>query len=225
MQEYYDKAKKAKLQGDMDEYRKNRDIAAGILKAQKSTATSSGQTYTGGNGNQTGNMNRNVDSAAEEIRKDREERKAEAQKKKEQEYDDAVRDMHKNRFERWGNLAGSIASTGIGLGMHDNIREAVTTGAIINNPVDVVVTGANRSYANKLAYEGTKDETGKGNEAYKTSGLKNTAKIAAKDYVDTVKDYLKVIENTTVVVPVVKYVKGKSKSKRDSYVEDDIGNL
>ncbi|MNV75129.1 hypothetical protein D3C71_1683970 [compost metagenome] len=111
--------------------------------------------------------------------------------------------------------------------MHDNIRDGITTGAVINHPVDVVVTGASLRHANKLAYEGTKDEEGKGayNDAYKTIPLKTSANNVAKEYMSAVKGYIKAVEASTVVVPVVKYVKGKSKNKRDSYVEDDIGNL
>ena len=150
-------------------------------------------------------------TAAEEIRKNREIAKHEKDAAKIEEYNQELAKYNKNKWEKWANLGGSVAAVTMGVGMTDNVTDALATASIINKPIDFAVTTKARRMANKEAYESIKDP--KKREEYNEKDVKNMLDKARKSWLNaTVK--------SNPIYKVANGVKNRREQRRPDKVDD-----
>lgn len=208
--DYYEKMKEAKRDGNMDLYKDYRDRAAEQMRQERgkyspsSTAGVQGPQYaqtaapTGVQGPQYAQASYTGGPVAGQTGapvKTREQRV--------REYNDSVLEHRQNRRKQWMDTAGTLTSLAVGLGATDELSEALKVADIINDPINrtsgrviddgerkvaTQFTNENRHIERTLSHaikEGFKDATRNSrNESGKINPIKLTVDVA-KSYAAT----------------------------------------
>lgn len=158
------------------------------------------------------------DSAAAELRKDREARKKEKLSTLVDNYQKDLVKYNKNGRERWLNLAGTGAAVGMGAafmgaGMADNVETALAGASAINKPIDVAVTAYSKYNAERQAYAAT------GNPEFKNAPVIDE-KGLTKKVEHVVKESAKVWLESATLSPIITDAIKRRKTRKNSKVDD-----